>query len=282
MKLVIVVVFRNSRRRRSYRLGQATEVPGSDFANVKFDTENSVSTSNIVVILSTQRSGSTYLCELLWRSDICTAHEYFQPYQYMPMMAARWGAGREGEIDMENYVSNLMRYRTNDNGWLGINVHGSHIPAFQEALPWFRGVTFHYIYLYRLDTIAQAVSYEIASQTKRWSSNFDGNGETKYNFRQILKKLRRIDAQNTRIRAFLLVNQLPYKAVSYEELTKDGLNTVASILPIRWRPPNLTGLKKQATAINEDWRRRFATDYLRNECENESSLLERLFDAYLR
>lgn len=155
-----------------------TKIPAEDFIHARYDTQHSVSLQRILFILSTPRSGSTLLCDILRRNGVCLPHEYFQPYQYIPIAAARWECIQSGTLDREAYVNALVRYRIGPNGDLGINLHGNHLSVFSAFERLFGEKEAFFVHIRRRDVIAQAVSYEIAHQTGRWSSGFASNGQT--------------------------------------------------------------------------------------------------------
>ena len=61
-------------------------LPEDDFADGQFDRDVGTAPRTLLLILSTPRSGSTLACDLLHQAGVCTAHEYFQPYQIRPAM----------------------------------------------------------------------------------------------------------------------------------------------------------------------------------------------------
>ena len=88
-------------------------LPEDDFADAQFDRDVGTPPRTLLLILSTPRSGSTLACNLLHQAGVCTAHEYFQPYQIRPAMMRRWGLTEE---DDAGYCAALARYRISPNG----------------------------------------------------------------------------------------------------------------------------------------------------------------------
>ena len=72
-------------------------LPEDDFADAQFDRDVGTPPRTLLLILSTPRSGSTLACNLLHQAGVCTAHEYFQPYQIRPAMMRRWGLTEEDD-----------------------------------------------------------------------------------------------------------------------------------------------------------------------------------------
>ncbi|MEM5498168.1 Stf0 family sulfotransferase [Paraglaciecola mesophila] len=257
----------------------ASDFPTGDFASEHYDN-NPVKTTQVkqlLVILSTQRSGSTYLCDLLRQENICNAHEYFQPYQYLQYLAFRWQCIEDGFINKSKYVAQLIKHRVSDKGILGINLHGSHLDEFEA----FKGnfddsVDVRYVFLKRNDEIAQAVSYDIADQTGKWSSFFSSLNKPKYNFWLILEKLERIKAQNALILAFLNKSKSKYTLLTYEELVSNN-DIVINDLVIPIAKDDSKTIKKQSTNINDEWIKRFSEDYY-NYSFNKKILPDTMLD----
>lgn len=242
-------------------------IPTADLIDAQYDNARDVSTTDVLVLLSTPRSGSTLLCELLRLNDGVLAHEYFQPFQYMQILARRWGCVAGGIFNDAAYVGELCKHRTLPNGWLGINVHGSHLKHFARMQKHFTGVRFHYVHLVRQDLVAQAVSYEIATQSKQWSSEFETRSDADYSFSRILRKLRVIQNQNALIQSYLMACGVQYRTISYEDLVADIEGTLRSfqcITPERKltvTPP----LRRQAGDRSARWKERFAADVLADQ-----------------
>ena len=239
-------------------------IPPGDFADERYDVDRGVATTDALVVLSTPRSGSTLLCELLRVNDACLAHEYFQPGQYMPILADRWGCLRGARLDEAAYVASLCRYRTYPGGCLGINLHGSHLRFFSQMEPHLRDVRVQYLHIVRRNSIAQAVSYHVASQTLQWSSEFQRTATPTYSFAEILERLQRIEAQNALIQAFLIARGLDCLTVYYEDLVAETEATLrripalASVAPLRTE----STLQRQAGEQSREWARRFAEELL--------------------
>lgn len=77
-----------------------SRIPESDFVSAYYDRDYSETTTKVLIIFSTPRSGSTLLCDMIYEARGPLAHEYFQPYQYMPILSRRWGALHDGKVNM--------------------------------------------------------------------------------------------------------------------------------------------------------------------------------------
>lgn len=237
-------------------------IPKSDFVDEQFDRYNEKPPENILIILSTQRSGSTYFCEILHNNNLCTAHEYFQPYEYMPILADRWGVPQGDIFNYKEYVRNLARHRTSINGWLGINLHARHIYLYENAAQHLPEANQYFVHIERKDKIAQAISYEIASQTKKWSSNYEGNNLVpNYNFDSIDKHLFRITEGHILIRSFIYDQNVPCAEIYYEDLVRQPNEIISKLgLPHLEQIDTKSNLKRQSSSINAEFYEKFARD----------------------
>jgi LPS sulfotransferase NodH len=118
-------------------------IPADDFVSAKYDVMKISRLDKVLILLSTPRSGSTLLSDILRSNEVCLPHEYFQPYQYMPILADRWSAiGKDNILDGRQYIQSLTRCRTFVGGWLGINLHESHIHIYERLRTYFPGSSF--------------------------------------------------------------------------------------------------------------------------------------------
>ena len=250
------------------------KIPASDFINSQFDLDNESKIENLLVILSTQRSGSTMLAGILHKNDICLPHEYMQPYDYLPLLAERWSCIKNGLLDKESFIKNLVRHRTYSNGWLGLNLHGTHLKFFMRMSAHLPDVNIHYVHLIREDVLSQAVSYEIASQTGQWTSSFEKEKKAVYSFRGIKDKLDSIQAQNILIKSFLKGQEPNCQTIYYEHLVASP-GTVLGSMACIGSEENLeydSAIKKQSTSLNKDWVERFSNEYLLYNTEGTGKL----------
>jgi LPS sulfotransferase NodH len=240
-------------------------IPEADLISKQFDRESAAPPARMLVILSTPRSGSTYLCQLLHQSGLCTPHEYFQHEQYLPLAAYRWGCAEGGRVDWRRYAAALERHRTGESGVLGINLHGSHLRRYSEALPYFSARSVRYAWLQRRDKLRQAVSFGIAKQTGQWSIEFKRGAEPEYDHEFFRDRLRRIQKQEAFIHAFLELQSIDCETIYYEDFVRDPKSTLGlfGVDYSRLRPSNDRNLRKQANKTNDDFVHRLAADILR-------------------
>ena len=235
-------------------------IPPEDFANRQFDCPATTETTDVLFLLSTPRCGSTFLADLIRRADWCLPHEYFQHFEYLPILANRWGCIRAGVLDKNAYVTQLCAMRTYSNGWLGINLHGNHLATFAKFSGDFPSLNEQYIHLRRRDRIAQAVSYEIAAQTGKWSSHFQAGNDATYSFEAIRKRIQIIEEQELKISSYLQSREASCATIYYEELIEDPEAVLGPILTTTLGSLALpkSDLSPQASQINLDWAQRFA------------------------
>ncbi len=249
------------------------KIPASDFIDGRYDAENANEAKGTLILLSTPRSGSTMICDLLYQSGFCLPHEYFQPYEYLPILARRWGCINAGVLDQATFIEQLVRYRTLDSGWLGINLHGHHLPLFSKFKGHLPKAETIYVRVRRRNIIAQAVSYEIASQSGLWSSEFQSEHSPVYSFDNIKNKLDRLEYQNLLTDSFLSLANESVIELIYEDFVKDPGSALRSIIPTEFHP-NLTvkpSLKRQSSGLNQEWINRFSKEFFDTEGQGYSS-----------
>ncbi len=241
-------------------------IPKEDFVAAQYDTSTGAPLRRLVLILSAPRSGSTLLCDLCRINDVCLPHEYFQTQHYLPLLADRWGCIVDGRLDRRAFVDALIAHRVSADGVLGINLQGGHIPTFGQFEDLFGDVPVEYIVIRRRDTILQSVSYELAAQTRRWSSAFEAQQTPRYSFDRILRRVQNLDRQYLLVEAFLRSRDADHVEIAYEDLARQPAAQLRRLEAFRAidTPEVGTGLKQQASDLNEDWARHFAADLMGN------------------
>lgn len=244
------------------------KIPKEDFISCEYDIENQSEITDILIIFSTPRSGSTFLSELLFRSGLCLPHEYFQPFQYLPILAERWNAIENLTISKEKFIEALIKYRTSEKGWLGINLHGEHLAEFNRYRDYFPNVNWHCIYLYRQNTIKQAISLDVAFQNKKWTKFFDEKAPLKYSYNSIYDKLIRINKQNNLIQSYLNSFYSDIIKISYENLISNPIPILSDALPAITLSDNSVksvNIEKQKDILKQQWNEQFSKDYFDKE-----------------
>lgn len=233
------------------------KIPSGDLISEKWDVKTSIPIKKLLIILSTPRSGSTFLCQKLLEEKHCIAHEYYQPHQYLPIAANRWQCiNNEHTVDIEKYTQKLIENRTTDNGLLGINLHGHHISLFKKVAHIFNGIDVKYIYLQRKDILGQAISYELAAQSESWSSEFETTKKIYFIKENIDKRIEKILKQNDLIREFIKESNIPAHSIYFEDFIDSPQKHLEQLLEEnRFEESYETVcLKRQSNSLNKRWR----------------------------
>jgi trehalose 2-sulfotransferase len=222
-------------------------------------------------IATTPRSGSTLLGDLLRQNRHGVPHEYFQTKGHMKTLAERFGVMRNADdrniLDFDRYVDRLKRYRTTPNGWFGFKV-------FWEDFAWMcdNKVLDHllsstqYIYLYREDFLAQAVSLLIAGQSGRWNSLQSSSGKLRYDSDKIIYNIRWLKEYNRQWRQWLELSNQPYIVVSYEALLADSTHVAEKLAVFLDQDKpfnfdlNTAIVQRQSNFINTLWISKFRAE----------------------
>lgn len=117
------------------------------------------------VIVTTPRSGSTFLCSLLQSTKIAGyPAEYFR----QPSLILT----QECHFDYVKYLRILMHSRVTENKVFGTKIMARFLRAFEKSefdfQSFIKGYLSKMIYLNRIDKVAQAVSLLIAQKTNSW------------------------------------------------------------------------------------------------------------------
>lgn len=238
--------------------------PEGDFISEKYDSEELEDLKRVIILVSTPRSGSTFVCDQLYSVTRAIGHEYFQPHGYLQFLAKRWGCFLEGGIDKNKFIHCLIRKRSK-SGVLIINLHASHLDVFKHFVSYFPEVEVRCIHLIRGDILSQAVSFYIASSTGEWSYVYKktNKNKLKYSYEEIKKKADKIAKDNLYATCFLKKIDLNYKIAVYENLHIDISDIAFYALDKAFyfdKKNNI--IKKQATEFNDYLSKFFASDYI--------------------
>ena len=231
------------------------QYPAEEFICGKYDKASGDKLKTIILLLSTPRSGSTLLCDLIYKSIGVLGHEYFQPHGYIQELAKRWNVLEDGCINVGKFIESLIYYRAK-NGILCINLHGSHIKLFMKFLTFIPSCTFKFVHLKRKSIVPQAVSFVLAEQTGQWSSIY-GIQEDLISPREIkpsaiTKKVNIINEQNLIIEKFLgRINEKAH-VLFFEDLVSYDTNTLKEISDyLNFEVQADSRLKKQSGTISK-------------------------------
>jgi LPS sulfotransferase NodH len=189
-------------------------------------------------IVSTPRSGSTFLCNALQSTQLAGFPD--EHLREPSLMLAK-----DCHFDYVKYLQVLMSYRVTENGVFGTKLISHFLQEHQEINPNFNPATIFdkFIYLIRRDKIAQAVSRFVAEQTNIW----DIKKNDKDRQEQYQKKLQQIkieEPQLGRVHQFFLSlieeerylekmfkqNQISPLVIEYEDVEKDIEGYINKIL----------------------------------------------------
>ena len=188
-------------------------------------------------ILTTPRSGSTYLCDLLDSTNIAG-----HPREHLRLAAQE--LARCCNFDYLNLLDNLKQYRTTNNGVFGTKIISHFLFELKQTKPDFRQIfrsIDKFILLVRQDKLAQAVSLEVAQKTEIWHLRGDA---TSIDYRSKLQKIEIdnsllnnieqkydfINRQEARLRKILSDNQIEPLEVVYEDILEDARSQIDRII----------------------------------------------------
>jgi LPS sulfotransferase NodH len=236
-----------------------------DFVAPKYDSDGG-SLKTLVLLLSTPRSGSKYVCDQFRLRGGFVTHEYFHPLTCLPLLADRWGVLDGGSVSARGYVDALVRHRASPEGVLGVNVHGVQLETFSKFLDLMTDAPeVRVVNLQRRDRIAQAISFVVAKQTQEWIKGFESRGTAHYSARQIDQAIKEIARQKAQVDAFVELHDLEPTDLVYEEVAADPAGQLAPILsglPFTDVAAAAPVVERQSGATNREWRARFRHDVL--------------------
>ncbi|MBB4207089.1 Stf0 family sulfotransferase [Roseinatronobacter bogoriensis] len=232
-------------------------------AATRFDGKAPVFDFPLTLLCFTNRCGSNMLAEYLRLTTNFTGlHEQLN-HDVVPRLARQ-----AGYDSFPNYVAGMASAKVTAAASFGFKASWDqllmllrwNIPAMFSGL--------HILHIQRRDLLAQAVSFSIAAQTKRWNSLMEGEKPVPdYLFSDILDRLNGSSHGNRMIRQICCIYDLPRVEMYYEDLLADPvgvLNAVHSQLGLSLRRFNLgqARLQRQADHYNEAFIARFKQDFI--------------------
>lgn len=169
---------------------------------------------------------------------------------------------------LSDYISKLFMRRTSENGVFGFKAHLNQYIFLHDLSQHFHYFqSLKYIYIYRDDIVAQAVSRLIARQTQEWTSQHGKLGEAVYDssaIRNCIDELKRFKSnwqqsfRNLGIEPFL---------VRYETFVEAPDKTVADICAFLnvdpadpASPVTLPSIERQNDLIKAEWIARYRAE----------------------
>ncbi|RWG56687.1 MAG: hypothetical protein EOQ64_12775 [Mesorhizobium sp.] len=124
----------------------------------------------------------------------------------------------------------------------------------------------HYVRLTRSDLLGQAISWARARQTRRFRSSEVNRASPRYDGEAIAESLEKILMENLAWDGWFAKNGLSFLALTYEQVQQNPRGSLEKIAQLAGVEPvwgtNLgSGLEIQRDATNDEWRKRFLSEY---------------------
>ena len=216
-----------------------------------------------IVIMMTPRSGSTLLSSLIsltGKLGRCAEH-----FNNRPGGALEQTASRHRVHSVDQLLNAVMNTTANNSGVFSIK------GDFRQFAPFLGMRNFWeklrnpaFFYLTREDLLAQAISYEKALQTRQTTSTVAAVGEAVYDEAKLLQDVEYLTQMMASFEFLFATNGIQPTRLTYEALSEDPVavvRTIGKAIGIDDLPPmsrDDSPLRKQADALTEEWRRRFA------------------------
>tara|TARA_R100000005_G_scaffold87841_1_gene57286 strand:+ start:13175 stop:13993 length:819 start_codon:yes stop_codon:yes gene_type:complete len=218
----------------------------------------------VLVIASTGRCGSHMLGHALHATG-----KFGFPLEYAnPGNIAQWQE-RLGTNSALETLKEIQKIRTSSNGVFGIKIHYPHIAqfgGFRNLLEFFPGA--YFVLLTRKDVLKQAVSLSIASQTGVWIAGQKSVTDSpRYSFDHIDSCLRETILNNASWRYALAASGCKHLELDFAAVRQNIAETVENIadfMNVKIETSNVPKqqlTEKQSNRINEEWTRRFVTEF---------------------
>ncbi len=260
----------------------------------EFDAPGPARLRQVLVIASSPRTGSA----LLSRALIATGQagvplEYLNPHAQATFVGWRrrwnlpsptlrgrigmlkrrafgdptwWKCYRWSPASMHRYLEQVVAHRTTPNGVFALKVHGS---AFREWTAQYGldlnrwSVPVSWVHLERDDLLAQAVSFTIATQTRKFSSLQSAQAVPTYDPATIEARLASSRVDRGFWRRYFQEQRIEPLQLTYERLVSDYEGSVRAVLELVdvdidvVPPPQLERLSNH---VNHEWIERFTEE----------------------
>lgn len=216
-------------------------------------------------IVTTPRSGSTYLCDLL-DSTAIAGH----PSEHLRL--ATQELTRHFNFNYLKLLDNLMEYRTTSNGVFGTKLISHFLFELQRSKFDFEQIfqsINQFILLVRKDKLAQAISLVLAQKTEVWHLHSDAR-KTSYQsqlenieindnlLNDVEQKVIFIEQQEARLQKILAHHQIQPLVIVYEDLLDDApaqINRILDFLaipqPEQYLMQVTSGIKRMPSTISQ-------------------------------
>lgn len=215
----------------------------------------------VVLLCFTNRTGSNFLGSLLAGTRLMNV-----PQEWLDEARLSREAASSGIDGFATLFAHIVA-TTAVGGRFALKTSPAHLEVLGEAgLLELWAERLQLIHIERADRLGQAISWEIAVQTGSWHSQFAPSGTAAYRRAGIDAALETFAEANRQLALFYGRNGLVPHHVLYEALDARPAETVARLLAEMGLPavrvePELVPIRRQAGAVNREWRER----YLRGE-----------------
>jgi len=123
-----------------------------------------------------------------------------------------------------------------------------------------------YVRLTRDDLLGQAISWARARQTREFRSTEMSHIQPRYDGVAIAESLEKLLTENAAWDGWFAKNGLSFLSLTYEQVQRDPAGSLAKLASLvdvepNWGTNLQSGLEIQRDAINEEWRKRFLSEY---------------------
>ncbi|WP_435165460.1 Stf0 family sulfotransferase [Falsirhodobacter sp. 1013] len=215
----------------------------------------------LYLLAFSNRSGSNLLADYLRTTPIFSGFYEQLNYSTVFQQAERWNATTFPDFIRQSaeVLSEPGKMHGFKASWDQIlMLHRFRIPAMYQGV--------RVIHITREDLLGQAISYHIAHQTKRWTSEQTGlDVEPVFNFAQIDHLISATQMSANAIQALCTIFGLPRMHLTYEDLVRRPRRAVlrvgtfagADLSDWKLRKP---AIERQADALNDMFRARFESE----------------------
>ena len=213
-------------------------------------------------ICTERRSGSVYLSQLLRSTGVLG-----RPTEWFDAAAMRNIFGiADYPTDPLAQLAAIPKVAATPNGVYGVKIFSGDFDRIRESRWADRLPNLSFVYLRRLDTLAQAISLHKAYQTQQWASFRRPLAKPVYDFAAIDRILRNLNLAHTRWGYYFGRNGMPVLNLFYEHMVEAPANTVAAVAQfIGLQGPVTIDFSQVATEVQRDgvseaWRRRYIAE----------------------
>ena len=222
------------------------------------------------------RAGTSLLCGLLAGTGLAGRPEEYFWRDNEPDLSRRWGVAGSGFTD---YLRAAIEQGTTPNGVFGAKIMFGYMPDLLGKLAALEGnqgrsdrvllerafPNLRFVWIWREDVVAQAVSWSRALQTGVWyqgDTRRTATSPPRFDFEQIDGLAQQVVADREGWRRWFGAGRIEPFGVSYGELVADMVGTTRRVLAFLGivQPQDVqivAGTARQADALNQQWAARY-------------------------